>query len=132
MATILCHIRIREGSEADFEALIRDLHQKTHAEEPGCRRYEYWRGADPRLYYALLAFDDFHAFLHHQTSDHHEAASPALGKAIEDIRLEWVDPVGGASELPPTRLQDLPADANELMKRYHELYAAQTQDWWSS
>lgn len=129
MATILAHIQIHPGMESDFEALVKELFAGT-AEEPAKRHYEYWRGAEPGLYYCLLAFDDFHGFLSHQTSDHHEKASPELGKLIAKMRLEWVDPVQGASELPPTAMQDLPADADELTARYHELFAATMQDWW--
>ena len=132
MATILAHIQVHEGREADFEALVRPLHRDTHAHERGVRHYEYWRGAEPGLYYCLLAFDDFHAFLAHQTSDHHEAASPALGEMIREMKLEWVDPVQGASELPPTAMQPLPDGASELTARYHRLFAARLQDWWSA
>ena len=129
MATILAHIQVHEGSEAAFEAIARDLHAAT-AREPGKRHYEYWRAAKAGLYYCLLAFDDFHAFLAHQTSDHHEAASPKLGELIAKIRLEWVDPVPGASDLPPTAMQPLPEGADPLTARYHELFAATLQDWW--
>jgi quinol monooxygenase YgiN len=129
MATILAHIQVHPGRERDFEAIARDLHAATR-DEPGSRHYEYWRAAKPGLYYCLLAFEDFHAFLAHQTSDHHERASPALGELIERIRLEWVDPVAGASRLPPTRMQTLPDGADELTARYHELFAATLQDWW--
>ncbi len=129
MATILAHIQIHEGRESDFEALVQDLHAATMA-EPGKRHYEYWRSATPGLYYCLLAFDDFHAFLAHQTSDHHESASPKLGEFIEGIRLEWVDPVEGASALPPTEMQPLSDGADELTIRYHGLYAATMQEWW--
>ncbi len=129
MATILAHIQIHPGRAPDFEALVRDLHRAT-SREPGKRHYEYWRAASPDLYYCLLAFDDFHAFLTHQTSDHHEAASPRLGELIAKMRLEWVDPVQGASDLPPTRMQDLPTDADALTRRYHELFAPKLQDWW--
>jgi len=129
MATILAHIRIREGREESFEALVAELHRET-SREPGMRHYEYWRGATPGLYYCLLAFDDFHAFLAHQTSEHHEAASPKLGELIEKMRLEWVDPVKGASDLPPTEMQPLPADADALAARYHELFAPTLQAWW--
>jgi len=46
------------------------------------------------------------------------------------MRLEWVDPVQGASDLPPTEMQSLPTDADELTSRYHKLFAAKLQDWW--
>jgi quinol monooxygenase YgiN len=130
MATILAHLRVKEGHEARFEALAADLYRATHASEPGVRRYEYWRGSEPRTYYSLLAFDDFRAFLAHQTSDHHEQATPALGEVLEDIRLEWVDPLGGASPLPPTESQEPASDADELTRRYARIFAAEVADWW--
>jgi quinol monooxygenase YgiN len=129
LATLLAHIQIHPGREAEFEALARELHRET-AREPGKRHYEYWRSATPGLYYCLLAFDDFHAFLAHQTSDHHEHASPRLGELIAKMRLEWVDPVQGASDLPPSRAQPLPSDADDLTTRYHALFAPTLQDWW--
>jgi len=129
MATILAHIQVKAGSEQDFEATARDLYQAT-ADEPGKRYYEYWRAATPGLYYCLLAFDDFNAFLEHQTSDHHESASPRLGELIEQLRLEWVDPVLGASPLPATDSQPLAGDADELTTQYHELFGVEMQDWW--
>ena len=129
MATILAHIHIHPGKESEFENLIRELHEATTSEE-GKRHYEYWRSATAGMYYCLLAFDDFHAFLTHQTSAHHEAASPILGQLIADMNLEWVDPVQGASDLPPTNMQALPANADELTTQYHQLFAATVQEWW--
>jgi quinol monooxygenase YgiN len=131
LATILAHITIRAGEEARFEAIARELHQSTHAHETGVRAYGYWRGAEPRTYYTLLAFDDFRSFIVHQTSPHHETASPDLGKVIEGMKLEWVDPIQGASTLPPTAPQDMPADADELMTKYAQRFAAQIAQWWA-
>ena len=131
MATILAHIHVHAGREAAFEEVAVTLHAATHASERGVRHYEYWRGAEPGLYYCLLAFDDFNAFIVHQTSDHHEEASPRLGELIQDMRLEWVDPVQGASTLPPTEMQPVPEDADDLTRKYHKLFAATLQEWWS-
>jgi quinol monooxygenase YgiN len=129
VATILAHIQLHPGREGEFEALVSELYRDT-LREAGKRHYEYWRSASPGLYYCLLAFDDFHAFLVHQTSAHHEAASPKLGELISKMRLEWVDPVQGASGLPPTEQQPLPAGADELTARYHALFKPSLQDWW--
>ncbi len=131
MATILAHITVRPGTEAAFERIARDLFQATHASEPRMRAYDYWRGADPRTYYSLLSFDDFHGFLEHQTSDHHETASPELGQVIEAIRLEWVDPIEGASTFVMTDTQPVPDDAPELVRRYARRFAPQLADWWN-
>jgi quinol monooxygenase YgiN len=130
MATLLAHITVRPGSEAEFETLARTLYERTHATETAVRRYEYWRGADPRTYYTLLAFDDHRGFIAHQTSDHHETASPDLGRLIERIRLEWLDPIDGAAPLGPTEMQPAPDDADALTVKYTERYAAMIADWW--
>jgi quinol monooxygenase YgiN len=130
MATILAHIQVRPGRESDFETLAASLHATTHETESGVVHYEYWRGAKPALYYCLLAFDDFHAFIAHQTSDHHESASPQLGELIADMTLEWVDPVPGASKLPSTQMQNAAPDADALTAKYSRIFAAKIQDWW--
>jgi quinol monooxygenase YgiN len=131
MATLLAHITVRSGAEADFEAIARALYERTHADERGVLRYEYWRGSEPRSYYTLLAFDDHRTFIRHQTSDHHEAASPQLGPVIERIRLEWVDPIEGAAPFGPTEMQPAPDAADELTVAYTERYAALVAEWWT-
>jgi len=130
MATLLVHIIVKEGREAEFEAIAAELHRATHAHDTGCLRYEYWRGAERGLYYSLLSFEDHAAFLRHQLSDHHEAAAPRIGELCETLRLEWVDPLPDASPLPPTRMQALPDEADDRTKRYHRLFAATVQAWW--
>ena len=132
MATLLAHIQVKPGREAEFEAIAASLYRDTHREETGCLRYEYWRGAAPGFYYSLLAFEDFHGFLRHQVSDHHEVASPRIGEVCQEVRLEWVDPMADASSLPSTRMQSLPEGADEKTARYHEIFAAVVQDWWSA
>ena len=130
MATLLAHIRVKEGREAEFEAVAAELYRETHASEPACLRYEYWRGAEPGHYYSLLSFEDFHAFLRHQVSDHHELATPRIADTCEAVRLEWIDPIAESSELPATEMQALPEGADEKTARYHRIFAAVVQEWW--
>ncbi|MEM7094495.1 MAG: antibiotic biosynthesis monooxygenase [Actinomycetota bacterium] len=130
MATILAHITVRPGTEAEFEAIAADLYRESHAHEDDIVRYEYWRGADPQTYYTLLSFPDHRSFIVHQTSDHHEDASPRLGNVIEGIRLEWVDPIAESSPLVGTDAQGAPDGADELTEKYTRLYAAQVAEWW--
>lgn len=132
MATLLAHITIKPGKEAEWEDICRRLHADSHGSEPGLRRYEYWRGAEPRTYYTLLAFDDHRSFIAHQTSDHHETESPKIGACVESLRLEFVDPVQGASDLPPTEHQSAPDGADELTTKYTDRFAAQVAEWWMS
>ena len=132
MATILAHIVIREGKENEFESIAGTLHQASHAAEDRVRAYGYWRAAAPRTYYALLAFDDYLAFMAHQTSNHHEDASPQLRECIDSMSLEWVDPVEGASKLAASRPQDPPADAPPLLVRYAERFPVAVAEWWGA
>ena len=44
MATFIAKIKIFAGKEAEFEEVARMMFKQTHANEPSCRRYEYWRG----------------------------------------------------------------------------------------
>jgi len=130
MATILAHLTVREGCEARFEEIARTLFRDTHDHETGVLRYEYWRGADARTYYTLLSFEDFPTFIVHQTSDHHEEASPQLGEVLEGLRLEWVDPIADASPLPSTHNTPVAGDASALAQDYAQRYAAQVASWW--
>ncbi len=130
MATLLAHITVRAGAERQFEEIVRTLYERTHALEPAVLRYEYWRGARPRTYYTLLSFDDHRAFITHQTSDHHETASPALGQVIESLRLEWLDPIAGASPLPATEMQRPLEGAADIVVVYTDRFAAAVAQWW--
>lgn len=132
MATILAHIHVKDGAEAQFEDIARRLYQATHDQESGVRRYEYWRGAEQGRYYTLLSFDDHRTFIGHQTSAHHEAAAPELGEVIDSLQLEWVDPVAGASDLPSTEHQDAQDEADELTKAYTSRFAADVAAWWAT
>lgn len=130
MATILARMLVKPGKEREFEQIARDLYSASHGSEPALRYYEYWRGQEERVYYTLLAFDDHRGFIHHQTSDHHEDAAPRIREAVESVHLEFIDPIVGASSLPPTEHQAAPADADELTASYTERLAAQIADWW--
>ncbi len=131
MATYLAHIRVRPGMEERFERIAHDLYDATHANEQHARRYEYWRGTEPSTYYALGSFDHVAGFVAHQTSDHHEEAVPVLREVIESMRLEWVDPLPGASALAMTMTAPTPDDASDLEAQWYDRFAdAMVADWW--
>ncbi len=128
MATLWCHIEINEGKEQGFEEVMKEMYRRTHAEEPNCLRYEYFRAAEPNKYYCLLSFTDSVAFWEHQISDYHEGFD--FASMIKSLEMEWIDPVEDGSPLIPTVSTDLPADANETMKGASEIYALVIQNWW--
>lgn len=128
MATFLAKIKVYEGKEAEFEAVAREMFYETHKNEPTCRRYEYWRGVEPRSYYCMESFDNYMGFMQHQTSDHHEA--PDFDSLLESVELEWIDPISGACDLTETNTMALPDDASELMRQYAENMPVVIQAWW--
>ena len=130
IATFLAHITVRPGHEAAFEQAARRLWHRSHADEPELVRYEYWRGAEPRTYSTMASFRSYDAFIAHQVSDHHLAALPELRATIESIRIEWVDPVAGASDLAPTEPGTADAHDTELVADYRRRYPLDMPDWW--
>ena len=129
MCTLLAKIRIHPHLEQQFEEVMAYMYRETHQEE-GVLRYEYWRGAEPHFYYCLLAFRDSLAFWRHQASDHHEGQMQNLQACIAALELEVVDPVPGASALPGTEDQDLPADEPAAVRQQAETFPVNIPAWW--
>ena len=130
MTTILAHIEIKPGKEEKFESIMKDMVQKTLAEESGVLRYEYFKGQKENFYYCLLAFKDKWAFYRHQNSDHHEGHD--FADVLQNIELEYLDPVEEASPLPPTLDPPLTDDMPEGMERAQKLYPSQIAGWWTN
>ena len=130
MATLLAHIRIKPGCEAQFEAITKDMVNRTLAEEDGVLRYEYWKGEAENFWYCLLSFKDKWAFYEHQMSDYHEGHD--FGTVIEAIRLEYLDPVEGAGGgLPRTEDPPLGEEASEDQRIAQERFPLTVPNWWA-
>ena len=128
---MLARVLVHPGRETEFEAIAAELWRRTHADETGVARYEYWRGAEPGTYYTLGSFDGYDGFIRHQTSGHHVDAGPALREVIAELHIEWVDAVDGANGLLPTDTSPTPPDAGELERSYRTRHAAHVAPWWS-
>ncbi|HIG44615.1 MAG: antibiotic biosynthesis monooxygenase family protein [bacterium] len=128
MTTILAHIEIKPGKEEKFEAIMQDMVARTFAEESGVLRYEYFKGQKENFYYCLLAFKDKWSFFRHQNSDHHEGHD--FGDVLLSIKLEYLDPVEGASPLPHTEDPPLTEEMDEGMKKAQALYPTTIASWW--
>jgi quinol monooxygenase YgiN len=130
MATILARIVVHHGKESTFEEVAAEMFRSSHDAEKSLRAYGYWRAAEPRCYYTLLAFEDYLGFLEHQSSEHHESAAGALRECIESMSLEWVDPVEGASKLCPSNPQELPESVSPVAQRYSKSMPVERAEWW--
>ena len=123
-------MQIKPGMEARFEAMSRDLYARSHANEPGLLRYEYWRGQTPQMYYALLSFVDYESFLIHQASDHHSELTAGIKDMVDSLRLEFVDPVPGAAPLPTNTSVALTQPTAPLIEYYADRYPYLEASWW--
>ena len=131
MATLLSYIKVKAGKETAYEDMQAVLYQDTWSNEPGCRRYEFFRGPDRGEYYALLSFDDFQAFLVHQSSDHHEDFGKQFGEIIDDHWVKWVDPLERCSKgLVSSNPQQPQEGATQLMIENSQTMAIEVPDWW--
>jgi quinol monooxygenase YgiN len=130
MATILVRIRVRAGSEQRFEELARQAYVETHATDEGLRRYEFWRGSAPGSYVILESYAEFRHYVAHQRSDHHRRLAAGFREVIDEMTLEWIDPVSGGGpdwqSGPPT-----PADGDdERTQAVLGRLAKELPEWW--
>ena len=130
LATFLAHIRVHEGKEKRFEEIAKDLFSATHENEDDVVRYEYWRGSEHQTYYTSASFKDYLGFLKHQVSSHHEELASELREITMEIKIEWIDPIQGASQLVETDHQTPPSKMGELAESYSERMPANAQPWW--
>ena len=68
MATILAHLEVHPGKEAEWEAIMAEMVRQTFEQEEQVIRYEYFKGQETLHYYCLLSFEDKWAFYLHQAS----------------------------------------------------------------
>jgi len=129
MTTILAHIDIKPGKETRFEEIMKDMVSRTFAEETGVLRYEYFKGQKENFYYCLLSFEDKWAFYRHQNSDHHEGHD--FADVLQNISLEYLDPVEDASPLPRTLDPEPEAELSADMKKAQQMYPAAIAAWWA-
>ncbi len=126
-----------------FESAARELAAVTLERERGIRRYEYLRLSDSGSYQATLVFDDYDAFIEHQSSQHHFVIAGAMRDVIVSIRLERVDPVPGCSELAASPTGDGATDRTLLgpvaesvliarSDHYRERYPLNPATWWGA
>jgi len=130
MSTLLAKAKLKEGYEGFFEEIAQTVFKSTHENESGVVRYEYFRGSDDRTYYVLLSFKDFNAFMIHQVADYHHNAD--FSDCFEDFRLEWLDPISGASPLAPSQTAGkIDEERGQLWNEYVNNHSEDAPDWWT-
>lgn len=92
--TFIATLCVKQGQEAEFERLQKELSELTHANEPGTLVYDVIKSRDtPRTYVVYARFKDESAFQVHQASPFHDQLVPPILACVEgemDLKmLDW-------------------------------------------
>ncbi len=129
MTALLAEVTVKPGMETHWEGIARTVWGATHENEPGCLRYEYWRGSKPRHYFVLLIFEDFDSFMVHQVADYHHNAG--FGDCFESFSLQHIDPVTNACGFEPSETASEPnPKKGEIWNNYVANHSEPTPEWW--
>jgi quinol monooxygenase YgiN len=79
---VVATIQVKEGKEAEFEAVMKDLAEKVRANEPGTTHYQVCKSTQGPTYVVLENYTDQDAFTHHTTTSYFKEASPKMGTCM--------------------------------------------------
>ena len=91
--TFIATLLVKQGREAEFERLQKELSELTHAGEPGTLVYDVIKSrSKPRTYVVYGRFKDEAAFQAHQSSPFHDKLVPPILACVEgDMDLQLLD-----------------------------------------
>jgi quinol monooxygenase YgiN len=96
MIGVVATLKIKEGSEAQFEAGFKDLAAKVKANESGNIVYQLTKSrTDPGVYKVLELYADQEALTHHGSTDYFKAAGATVFAPVLAGRpeIEYLDAV---------------------------------------
>ncbi len=97
MRGIVARIKVKEGREAEFEALAASLVVKSRAED-GCLSYELWRSEEAGEYVFVERYVDEATAQAHVKSDHYRRIGRQMGALMDGaptvLRLAAMDLAG--------------------------------------
>ena len=83
MIGVIAKLAIRDGKEAEFEQVAKDLMAKVKANEPGCLTYQLYKSKKEANTYIFMEQYASQADLEsHGQTDSFKAAGPALGACL--------------------------------------------------
>ena len=93
MMTFIARMKVKEGNEAEFEDIARQMTEHVLAKEPGTRTYEFFRLRDEERGYAVFeSFESEEAEEAHRNTPHFIELAPALIDCIDGTYVrEFLD-----------------------------------------
>lgn len=83
MLAVIATMKVKPGTEHDFEAVAKDLVAKVNANEPGCKLYTLCRGEAPRSYVFMERYVDQAAADRHRGTDYFKELGRKMGNFID-------------------------------------------------
>ena len=83
MIGIIAKLTIKSGSNADFEATMKALQAKVHADEPGNKLYALHKTDDVNVYVMLERYEDDAALAAHRAAPHFRELGRKLGDYLD-------------------------------------------------
>ena len=94
MISVVAKIPVKEGANAEFEAVAKKLVAAVAENEPGCELYELHKTEDPQVYLFVERYVDMDAIENHRKSDHFRTLGKEMGAhmsgAADVIRAEQI------------------------------------------
>ena len=84
MIGVIAKLTIKPGTNADFEATMKALQAKVHADEPGNKLYALHKTGDVNVYVMLERYQDQAALEAHRAAPHFK--EPKRAAAIVETR----------------------------------------------
>ena len=82
MIAVVATINVKEGKEAEFEAVMKGLAEKVHASEPDTLHYQLCKAKDAPTYVVLENYTDQAALTHHSGTSYFKEAMPKMGACM--------------------------------------------------
>lgn len=90
MIGIVATLKVKDGAQADFEAVAKQLAAAVNADEPGCLYYALYRSDDPLVYVMMERYKDMAAVEAHRASDHYKQIGRQMGAHMDgrpDVKI---------------------------------------------
>lgn len=83
MISIIATLTAKEGAEADFEAVAKELAAAVNANEEGCLFYALHKADAPRTYVFIERYRDEAAIEAHRKTDHFRSLGRKMGEFMD-------------------------------------------------
>ena len=83
MIGLIAQLRIKPGTNSEFESAMQAMAEKVRSDEPGCLLYTLHRTDDENLYLMMEQYVDQDALAAHRKTPHMRELGAALGQHMD-------------------------------------------------